>query len=107
MSILKSALKLGGSLLLGKEKTKEEVEFNLANLDKRSQYLKSVSRPTILISIVSTLILGVCIQWIQQIFKAEYIIVIPVYFYDITEKIVLFMIAGRSLEKIVGKFIKK
>lgn len=107
MAILKTILQAGGSLLLGKDKTPEEVEFNLSTLDKKSQYLKSVARPVILISIVFTLILGVIIQWLQQVFKAEYIIVIPVYFYDLTEKIVLLMIGGRSLEKIIKGVLKK
>lgn len=107
MSVLKSILKFGGSLLFDKEKTQEQIEFDLANLDKKSQYLKSIARPTILISIVATLILGVIIQWFQQIFKAQYIIVIPVYFYDLTDKIVLAMIGARSLEKIIKTLIKK
>ena len=112
MSILKVAGKLlqGGASLLGSEKkTQEEVESELSTLDPKSQYNRTMARPRIALGLVYTLILGVIIRWIQQIFGIHeaYLIDIPDYLISFSKIIVTAYIGSRGIEKVTDFIMGK
>lgn len=99
--------KAGGKLLAGKEKTKEDIDLELSQLEPRAQYNRTMARPRIAMALVGTLILGVLIQWVQQIFKVppEEIITIPKYIVTFSKIVVSAIIGSRGLEKIIRKVL--
>lgn len=120
MSILSFAgkvLKTGGSLLAGKTvekiitpKTPEQMnteKHNLELLTPKAQFWKSIARPSIAMGLVGTLILGVIIQYIQQIFGVDIkdVIKIPDYIITFDKIVVSAYIGSRGLEKILGKIL--
>jgi len=113
MGLLKVAgkvLKAGANLLGEKPKTEEEkkeVEFNLSTLDPKAQYLKSVARPVIAISLVGLFVLGILIQWTQQIFNAEYLISIPKEVITFAKIVVSAYIGSRGVEKVFDTLVGK
>jgi len=113
MSILGFLGKVGktaGSLLIGKTiaPTPESIELKKQGLElltPRAQFWTSIARPTISMALVGTLVLGTLIQFGQQLFKAEFIITIPMYMIDFTKIIVGAYIGSRGIEKILGKVL--
>ena len=113
LKIGKKVVKVASSLILGggiTPKTPEQInteKHNLEMLTPKAQFWKSVARPTIAMSLVGVLILGVIIQYVQQIFGAsiEDVIVIPKYIITFDKIVVSAYIGSRGLEKILGKIL--
>ena len=101
-----------GGILAGKKgeellRDHPELYNALAGLHPATQFLKSITRPTITLSLVFTLILGIVIQWIQQLTGVPTVecIVIPKYLVSFNKIVVSAYIGSRGLEKIIGKII--
>ena len=94
--------------IVNRPKTKDEVTFELSTLDPKAQYLTSITRPVISISLVYVLIIGVFIQWIQQMLNVPdiYRIEIPKYIINFSKIIVGAFVGSRGIEKIVKEIFK-
>jgi len=117
MGLLKVAgkvLKAGANLLGEKPKTEEEIKSEIALLDPRAQYNRTMARPRVAIIITSTFVIGQVTQWIQVILKTpkEYVIDISAV-QEMTLIIVTAYFVSRGFEKItsiakgVGTIFKK
>lgn len=119
MSIFKKAANLLSSILPGggivksiisPDKSPEQVAQGLAALTPIAQYNKTLARPRIAQMIVGTYLLGVIIQWIQQLFfkiAKEDIIDIPSTLVKAMTVIVVAYFGSRGFENIFEKIFKK
>ncbi len=96
--------------ILAPGKTPEEVKAGLSALTPIAQYNKTLARPRIAQSIVYTYLLGVIIQWIQQLFfhvAKENVIAIPDNLIKFSIVVVGAYFGSRGFENIIEKIFKK
>ena len=102
----------GGGLvknIISPDKTDEQVSRGLSALSDIAQYNKTLARPRIATMIVGTYLLGVIIQWIQQLFKVleKDLIDIPGTLVKAMTIIVVAYFGSRGFENIFEKIFKK
>ena len=111
---VKSIIPGGGIIgsLISPERTPEQVESGLAMLDATAQYNRTMARPRIALTVTYTYVLGIIIQWIQQLcgVAKENLITIPETLLAAFTLAITFYIGSRGVEKVVESitgFIKK
>lgn len=121
MSIFKKIGKLvskiipGGGIIadiIAPGKSPAQVEAGLASLDPIAQYNRTMARPRIALTITYTYVLGVIVQWVQQLagVAKEELITIPDTLLSAFTLAISFYIGSRGVEKVVSSitgFIKK
>ncbi len=119
MNIFKKLVNVAASILPGgglvksiisPDKTPEQVKAGLSALTPIAQYNKTLARPRIAQMVVGTYLLGVIIQWIQQLFfkvAKEDIIDIPGTLVKAMTIIVVAYFGSRGFENIFEKIFKK
>jgi hypothetical protein len=115
-SILNQAQKLAEEdedvkkALLQEEEARRQFELSFfgkaGELSPKAQLWRAITRPILSLGLVGLLVLGIIIQYLQQIFgvpKAE-LLVIPGQVVELAKWVVAFWFTSRGVEKVVGLF---
>ena len=104
---LASKLIPGGGIIadiIAPGKTPAQIEAGLASLDPIAQYNRTMARPRIALTITYTYVLGVVIQWVQQLCKVpkEELITIPETLLTAFTLAITAYMGSRGIEKITS-----
>ena len=97
-------------ILLKEESGRREFELafygKASELSPKAQLWRTITRPLLSFSMVGLFVLGVLIQYVQQI-GGWSLLVVPDQVVEVTKWVVGFWFGGRSIEKIVQTFNNK
>lgn len=92
------------------EENQKQREFELAfygkaaDLSPKAQLWRAMTRPIISFGLVGLFVIGVLIQFGQQIFGSSYVLELPPQLLQLCKWVVAFWFSSRGIEKVVGIF---